>query len=717
MKLLLPFLMLLFSFSLCATNGITYAQKIKNASTLKEKEDIFLEWVMRLSQEDNFHCDSIIENKNEYISKFSDDGKIALLVIQFNNSRLRGSASIPDINTYDLNQNDQLLMEGLVKCFKKEPIYQAQYNEIKRISKYFENATRKSIFYSISTCLSGIDSQSKIKFFEAAIQHAKASPVETLTSSVYDLMYLYYTDLEDFETAILNQQKGLLLAKKHKLTANTLNHLTNIGHIHFKLGNISKAEEAFFEAKQLGMNKSLDFIYGKLYNGLGELYNSLNRLNESIKFYKESLIMFYSIKNSNGLAIVHKNIGKTYFKSGDIGLAESNYKMSLTFEKELKNPGERGELFYLFAQLYLQKNQLKYAEDYIIQSINYWKERNYLIPVNKAYLLYSKIKKEQGDLTQANEFLEKYINFSDSFHKLETERKVAEISELFKSEQKERKIIAQEKKLDEGKSERILVQNKLEYTKQVNNLIMVILIISLVLFVALFILISTRNKQEQLKKKQKEIELQQTLLRTQMNPHFIFNAMSVIQSYIYDEDIPNSSKFLIHFSKLMRLILENNAKEFIPMDKEIEIINRYLVIQKMRFEDRFNFTLEHGSIKDHSRILIPPMLVQPFIENSIEHGDLDKVENGHIRIHCEIVRDLFIFTIEDNGIGRKFALEKKKSGASENHRSMAIQLTKDRITLLNEKYKGKGYLRIEDLDKDNQTGTIVTIATPYNKNY
>src|SRR5690554_8047014 len=93
-----------------------------------------------------------------------------------------------------------------------------------------------------------------------------------------------------------------------------------------------------------------------------------------------------------------------------------------------------------------------------------------------------------------------------------------------------------------------------------------------------------------------------------MNPHFIFNAMSVIQSYIYDEDTANSSKFLIHFSKLMRMILENNAKQFIPLETELEIINRYLVLQKMRFEDRFDFEVKGNESIDATSTSIPPML-------------------------------------------------------------------------------------------------------------
>ncbi|RYM35463.1 tetratricopeptide repeat protein [Brumimicrobium glaciale] len=716
MKLILSFLMVLVSFSVYSENEINYVQKIENSASNEEKEKHYLEWVRHLSQINTLACDSVINKRNKYISSLSDNGKIALLITYFNNSRLSGSLRSPDFSKYQLNKADLLLVKGMLKCAKKESISKEDYEEIKRNLKDYDDPMRKSLFYAISTCVEGIDRNSQSKYYNSSIKYAKLSPLKTVASFIYDINSLIHLDKEDFEEAIINHQKGISFSKENNLTANIISHLINIGNIQYKLSDFKKAEESFLEAQELATGLNIDFISGQLFNYLGELYNTQNKLNKSIQYYQKSLIKFYNINNSEGLANVHKNIGKAYFDNGDTELAEKNYELSLEFSKENDGRVEKGELFYLISQLFLKKNELYQAEVNIKKAIAYWEAKNHVIPLNKAYLQFAHIKVEQGNYSQANEYFKRYINFSDSIHKQETAQKVAELSELFKSEQKERKIIEQEKALEEELSQRLLVQNKLENSKQQNRLIIIILLISLGLFVAIYINIRNRNRQEQLKKKQKEIELQQTLLRSQMNPHFIFNAMSVIQSYIYDEDIVNSSKFLIHFSKLMRLILENNAKEFISLDKELEIINRYLVIQKMRFEDRFEFIIEDNINEDHSRIAIPPMMVQPFIENAIEHGDLDNVENGLIRIKCEIVGNLFIFIIEDNGVGRKAAIKKKKSADSENHRSMAIELTKGRISLLNEKYKIKGSLKIEDLDKENETGTSITISTPFKMN-
>jgi sensor histidine kinase YesM len=195
-----------------------------------------------------------------------------------------------------------------------------------------------------------------------------------------------------------------------------------------------------------------------------------------------------------------------------------------------------------------------------------------------------------------------------------------------------------------------------------------------------------------------------------MNPHFVFNAMSVIQSYIYENDIENSTKFLVNFSRLMRLILENSPKEFIPIRTEIEILQKYLETQKLRFEDRFQFEIEaKGDILEDFAIL-PPMITQPFIENSIEHGQLHTIDGGFIHICFEKKDGMLHISIKDNGIGRKASKINQKSSA---HKSMAMEITRERIDNLNNKYKTEGYLTLEDYDKDNETGTNVLISLPY----
>jgi sensor histidine kinase YesM len=204
--------------------------------------------------------------------------------------------------------------------------------------------------------------------------------------------------------------------------------------------------------------------------------------------------------------------------------------------------------------------------------------------------------------------------------------------------------------------------------------------------------------------------MSQVLLRSQMNPHFVFNAMSVIQSYIYENDTKNSTKFLVNFSKLMRLILENSSKEFIPILTEIDILTKYLETQKLRFGDRFEYEVAMDDLLLEEELVIPPMITQPFIENAIEHGQLHTVEGGFIRVKFSKVSDMLNVVIEDNGIGRKGAERNKKSAE---HKSMAMKITQDRIDNINYKYRIQGSLDISDYNTELQTGTRVVIFLPY----
>jgi sensor histidine kinase YesM len=219
-----------------------------------------------------------------------------------------------------------------------------------------------------------------------------------------------------------------------------------------------------------------------------------------------------------------------------------------------------------------------------------------------------------------------------------------------------------------------------------------------------------RWNQTKIKQQQQQAEMNQTLLRAQMNPHFVFNAMSVIQSYIYDNDTKNSAKFLVNFSKLMRLILENSSKDLIPIQTEYDILDKYLNIQKLRFEDRFEFSIIVDETLFDEEAVIPPMITQPFIENAIEHGRLHLKEDGFINVHFFKHDNMLRITVVDNGIGRKGSELNKKS---KDHKSMAMKITKDRIDNLNKKYRSDGFLQIEDYNPTEQTGTKVLISIPY----
>ena len=239
---------------------------------------------------------------------------------------------------------------------------------------------------------------------------------------------------------------------------------------------------------------------------------------------------------------------------------------------------------------------------------------------------------------------------------------------------------------------------------------MYIIIAFIIIIVLAGVIIFYRWNQTQIKQQQLAAEMSQKLLRSQMNPHFVFNAMSVIQSYIYDNDTVNSSKFLVNFSRLMRLILENSPKEHIPINTEVEILEKYLEMQKLRFQERFEFNIHVDEALYDEAAIIPPMITQPFIENAIEHGQLHTIEGGFIRVSFKKEENMLMIRIEDNGIGRKASRENKKSSA---HKSMAMTITKDRIDNLNKKYHTDGFMEIKDYNKSLETGTKVLISLPY----
>jgi len=202
-------------------------------------------------------------------------------------------------------------------------------------------------------------------------------------------------------------------------------------------------------------------------------------------------------------------------------------------------------------------------------------------------------------------------------------------------------------------------------------------------------------------------------LRLQMNPHFIFNALIAIQSYTLKNKPGEAAHYIASFAKLMRSILESSRKEYISLDKEIKTLEYYFQLQQLRFEDKFDFKIHlDESIKSKS-ILIPPMLAQPFIENSLEHGNLQGSEQGRVNCNFFIRHDMLYFELEDNGIGRQESAKNKKMKLK-SHQSLATKITEERLSILNKGKRNAIKLKIEDLDltKEGQTGTKITFSLP-----
>lgn len=222
-----------------------------------------------------------------------------------------------------------------------------------------------------------------------------------------------------------------------------------------------------------------------------------------------------------------------------------------------------------------------------------------------------------------------------------------------------------------------------------------------------------RQRIKQFVLREKSLKLEQTLLRSEMDPHFVFNALIAIQSFIFKNEIKEAGRYLSKFAKLMRLFLQNTRHEFIPLNQEIETLVYYTELQRLRFNNSFDFNIQCVDDIDTETIAIPPMMAQPFIENAIEHGFNGITYPGLIQINYQVLPDFVLINIEDNGVGFKQSIE---SSRNKKHHSLALTITRERLANFSSK-KLTFDIELTDLsDLDRHFhGTRIFMKIPYKK--
>jgi two-component system, LytTR family, sensor kinase len=215
----------------------------------------------------------------------------------------------------------------------------------------------------------------------------------------------------------------------------------------------------------------------------------------------------------------------------------------------------------------------------------------------------------------------------------------------------------------------------------------------------------TREKELELLRLNKDLATSQlTALRAQMNPHFIFNALNSIQQYILQGDVVEANRYLSKFSKLQREILHFSTQNFIPLEKEIEILDYYLQLEQLRFGENFSYTISTTEEVDPAELKIPPMMLQPFVENAIWHGLMPKQGERKVEIGFRFFsEDILLATIRDNGIGRDASAKLKQTTGirTGKHESKGMMLVHERMLLLQQQYDKPFEASASDITDEN----------------
>jgi len=607
------------------------------------------------------------------------------------------------------------------------------------------NNNRKSRKYSLITFSSLIDSASIYLKLDAekSIQFIAEALAESTSikqnSEAYELLADTYMQWKQFDLAISNYKISLQ------------NQVTN--EVKLKLAEAyqknKKYEESILIYNSIDKKELSNWQLTIIYEGIGDVYFITKNNNAAINSYKEGLIVAKEHLITPKITDLNSKIAQAYNASGNQKEAENYFENSLNLatqenkkrglkekvkvadfqnsnrlysdEIELRKEAildiediETDSILNNESPLTLQKQNYKIGNAYVLQkdydkaipylekSIEEADVREDLIVKKDATRKLLELYGEVGDYEKANSTYKSYTAIVDELY-IKKEQEISQAARF------SRDLIVKQNRITSLENERALSESKYQLTEEQSKRQQLIIYS---LFGGLVLLLVTAYMMFKYIKHQKLTNnlLALKSLRSQMNPHFIFNALNSVNSFISSNDERTANRYLTDFSFLMRAVLENSEEDFIPLEKEIELLERYTKLEHFRFKDKFDYSIIVDKNININDFKIPPMLLQPYIENAVWHGLRYKKDKGKLDISiAQKKKDEIVISIVDNGIGR----DKSKALKTDNQQkqnSKGMNNIKKRVAILNEMYKDKVDVSIDNYQSEGDIGTKVVVT-------
>ncbi|MBQ4818656.1 histidine kinase [Aquimarina sp. MMG016] len=602
------------------------------------------------------------------------------------------------------------------------------------------NALKKDASISIDYITRALET---VKDDDPFADEKKAELFETL-ADIY--MYWKQPDLAEsnFLTSLSNKYSADVKIK--------------LGKAQLQSKNYNAALKTFNNLKKSRLNSSQRIL---VYEGLGDSYKGLNDYNKANANYSKALSGNQKRKKSDKVILLNSKMAEVLEQQGNVTEAEeyldnsvqlaeqSNkrsaarqrakaadfYSKNSSFDKEIElrqqtlkdikqietvadsigQPEEGTEdraltpqvQNYKIANAFAAQSNYDEAIPYLEESIKEAESKNDLVVQKDATRKLGEVYREKGELKKASEAFEEYEVIIDKLY-IQKEQEISQATRFNRElAQRANRIATLEKdrELNETRYQLAFAAQELADQQSIRQQIVIYSLIGLTVLLLLAGYLMFRNMKQQ---RYANNLLALKSLRSQMNPHFIFNALNSVNTFIATSDERAANRYLTDFSLLMRAVLENSEEDFIPLEKEIELLKLYVQLEHFRFQDKFEYNIEVDPEINVSEFMIPPMLLQPYVENAVWHGLRYKSEKGLLSINFERINSESIqIVITDDGIGRKKSVELKTMNQKLQN-SKGMSNIKKRISILNEMYKDKVDVFISDLD-DNEEGTQVKL--------
>ncbi|UZD22944.1 tetratricopeptide repeat protein [Algoriphagus halophytocola] len=656
---------------------------------------------------------------------------------------LSESEELADVIGFKKGKARSIYIKGITEAIQSNYDQALQYYD--QAQKLYESINfKKGIANSYNAM--GITFRNKgelrdaIKNFKKAIEIEEEIGSDNLSASLLNLGAAY-EGLGEFDEAVSNLNKALSIAEANQNEQRISYSLNNLGNVYRKLGNYPLAQEHF--KKSLYMNEILgdsismahnlgniaaiykiqkNFdramesfesslgIYGRInskqgvantLNGIGTIYEEKKAFDKALQTYFKALEISKQIDSNSEIPFILNNIGGTYLKLDNLDNAISYFSESEKISLEIEIKETLSGAYIGQSRIFAKQKKYEPALSKALKAYEISTTSGFLNHQKEASEMLSLIYEATGNYKEALQNHKQYKLLDDSLFNKENIEKIAQLEYEYKY-----KLELDSANIRELKLTKTVLDTSQDLAKTRQNYlwaIIGILLISIALGTLIFI-----EKLKNEKSKTKNVIVEQKLLRSQMTPHFIFNSLSVLQGMILNKEEGKSVNYLSKFSKLLRIILENSRDKLVLLSKEITAMENYLSLHNLE-DNQFRFSIHVTDQIDPTALKIPPMLIQPFVENAIEHAFNGQSGENKIDISLRMKQGQLICTISDNGIG----IDSQTGSRSKTKKSLATTITSERLKILSKDLKMKGEISIADRSKFNEKGTLVTLTIPY----
>ena len=597
-----------------------------------------------------------------------------------------------------------------------------------------------------------------LQYAKDALAIAQAVEYKRGEGESYNQVGINYTIMGDYAKGLenfLNALPVLEAAGEKALTANTLN---NIGNSYQLRGNADQARIFFGKALRIRTElmdttslyasynslailhkDQLQFDSALLYfrkylnnaeyqgdsrkisvasNNLGLVLRNQGRYDSALIFFNQALDIKKEINDEQGIALSYRNIGDVFNEKGDVGNALDFYRQAVAIRERIGYNLGLTVLLKDIAEMLRRSGRFREATDYASRSLMVARQSKMKPEEASALEALSAVFEARGDFKRSLQYHREFFALKDSLLNADKSRQLSELQVKYETEQKENELLAQSKAIA-----------VLEVQTAADSRTKIILALGSLFLAGMLVLLYSRfqlkkqseqaltRKNQEIALKNREIEeinkeLEQRMLRAQMDPHFIFNCLNSIQHFITVNDKVSALKYLSKFSKLVRQVLENSVNTIVPLADELRLLELYIELETLRFDHKFEHAIEVDPALDLHNTEVPFLLIQPYVENAIQHGLRHRPSGGKLFISVSKSGGSIRCTVEDNGIGRKQASRINGTNRSA-HPSRGMSLAEQRLALLNKKQSRKTLVNIQDLyDRMQSSGTKVTITIP-----